>query len=213
MITYDMIIKKLSKNKGYSEYFNKYFENLLIKKLNNIYECILFSLKNDYRLSYINDENNHIDEYKHYLYDKYSKKLIKNKNLLKKDIKNLLNKNDINFDILQYISDIENINILLCDSNNNKINSFFTNKNNKTIIINSYNNELFLIFDDNNYYFEKDLNLYNDENLITYKTNYDLNKYNKMKKQELIEILNNLNIKYNLKHKKDELIKLILENI
>jgi hypothetical protein len=194
---------------------------------------ILILLKEDY----IMNLNNYsiITEYKNFLIDSHNKKI---SNFLKKYEKNdfreyfKLNPDII---IIQYIVDILNINIFIFDFLENNIYAVY--KNNSldpyidTILIANYNNFWEPIMTNNKKIFnyndqiikdilKEDIKYYSFQNIdkiFSYNVNdkqkdtknITINKLDKLKKEELVKILELNNINYPKKNTNKQLIELI----
>ena len=258
-ISYDLIIKYLCENKSIenNEYIyeykitskNNYDSNfsLEISKIlieytrygitiydnnnNNIsFWTSLLILLNNSTISLDKEDISEINILKNNLLDKFSKaKLFFKQD--KCDIRELFKLNPHN-NILQYISDILNYTILICDMKEDKIyivfNSTFINPKHNIIFLSKYEdfwepiiknnqkifnyNEIYNILESSNilYYNNiKPIKFCND--IIQDKINKTI--LTKMRINENIELCSQKNIILPEKHNKNILIKLVLENI
>jgi hypothetical protein len=210
----------LSKLKDYNRYGVKTYDNN-----NNIsFWMSILTLLNSNVI--FDDEIALINKFKNDLIDKYSKSKLYfkiDKSEFREQLKILPNIN-----ILQYISDILNYTILICDISSDKFyityNSTFINQTHSIIILNKYDDFWEPIMNNNKKIFN-----YNDishilDNITYYNNiktiqlnNVDINinktKLVKMRINEVIDLCNKLNITLPEKYNKNILINLVLENI
>ena len=209
----------LSKLKDYNRYGVKIYDNN-----NNIsfWMSILTLLNN----VIFDDEITFINKFKNDLIDKYLKSKLYfkiDKSEFREQLKILPNIN-----ILQYISDILNYTILICDISSDKFyityHSTFINQTHNVIILSKYNDFWEPIMNNNKKIFNyndishilNDITYYNNIKTIQL-NNVDINinktKLVKMRINEVIDLCNKLNITLPEKYNKNILINLVLENI
>jgi len=212
--------------------YNRYGITIYDNNNNNIsfWTSLLELINNNSNISLDNDDISQVNIFKNNLLDKYSKSKLFIKQD-KGDIRELFKLNP-QINILQYISDILNYTILICDMIEDNIyivyNSTFINPKHNIILLSKYNDLWEPIMKNNKKIFNYD-ELYNIlqlnnilyyENLKTIKFNNDIiqDKINKtiltkMKINEIIELCEQKNIILPEKYNKNILIKLVLENI
>lgn len=235
-ITYDLILKYLKNDNivtdkntfNYNlnfDFFPTTFFRYGITKFTNIntipiqynisfWSSFLTLYDNNFMIPYELDENTIIDNFKNYLLDNYSKKKLSNiiQKLSKNDIRERF-KLEPDIDILQYIVNILDINIIVfifTDNNIKNINvlyNTFLNFNKNTFLLFKYNNiwepimenknnELIKIFNKSNNIIDIILK---NKNMISYYNNIKEVIYNDIAK----DIINNIITKNNTDNTQD----------
>ena len=210
--------------------YNRYGVNIYDNNNNNIsfWTSLLILLNDNYHISIDDNELTLINTLKNNLIDIYSKSKLffkVDKSHIREQLKLIP---DIN--ILQYISDILNYTILICDIKDDKFyivyNSTYINNKHNVIILSKYDNFWEPIIKNNKKIFSYDdiSNILNDnilyyDNIKIIKLNSDevvVEKINKtklikMKINEVIQLCERFNISLPEKYNKNILINLVLE--
>ena len=209
--------------KDYKIYGIKSYDNNL-----SFWAALLTIINNEFIISLDYDDIAFINIYKNKLIDKYSKSKLFFKQD-KCDIRELFKLNPT-INTLQYISDIMNYTIIICDMNVDKMyivyNSNYINPEHEVILLSKYNDLWEPIVKNNKKIFNyndvseliNDISYYDNIKILKLKPDIDCENINKtklikMKINEVILLCEKLNITLPIKYNKNILINLVLENI